>query len=67
MEGYIMESMIDNLINGNIKDAKRQAKRFKFEKITAYLLDLDYSTASAYATAGFLKGLAGFQVYCDTL
>lgn len=60
-----MESMIENLINGNIKDAKNQAKRHTLTAIYNYLLGIGYSEKYALVTASFLKGDTDFQTYCD--
>lgn len=61
-----MQSLIDNLINGNLSDAKRQAKRHKLNSIVDYLKEnLQWSDHKAISAAGFLKGWVDFQTYCD--
>jgi hypothetical protein len=60
-----MESMIDNLINGNIAEAKKRAKHRKLTAIYNYLLAIGYSERKAMVTASFLKGETDFQTYCD--
>ena len=61
-----MESMIQNLLNGNLKDAKRQAKKFAVGVITDYLHhDLGWTTTKSVAAADYLKTGKGFQEYCD--
>jgi hypothetical protein len=58
--------MIDNLINGNLLDARKAAKRYGFMKIRQHMLDLGYPESEANATAWYLKGLMTFQRYCDS-
>lgn len=61
-----MKEMIDNLINGNLTDAKHQAKRFGLEKIAHYCRrELGWSNRKSAAAASYLKTGVGFQVYCD--
>ena len=61
-----MESMIENLLNGNISDAKHQAKRFSLIKIKNQCADEWGMTHNkAWHTAAFLKGEVDFQTYCD--
>lgn len=60
-----MKSMIDNLINGNIAEAKKIAKHRKLTAIYNYLIDIGYSERKAMVTASFLKGETDFQTYCD--
>lgn len=53
-----MDEMIQNLINGNLSDAKRQARRFSLRKIQRYLTDnAGWSPLRAVAAADYLKGL----------
>jgi hypothetical protein len=61
-----MKKMIDNLINGNLKDAKKQAKRFKQADIMQYCLN-EYSMSfeKAVASAMWLKNQIEYQQYCD--
>ena len=49
-----MQSMLDNLINGNLKDAKRQAKRFSLQAIYRYCRS-HYFQQKAAAAAIYLK------------
>jgi len=61
-----MNTMIENLINGNCKTARKLSKRFKLEKIVAFLRDnYGWTLEKAYACAVFLKTGEGFQHYCD--
>ena len=61
-----MQAMVSNYINGNLTDAKRQAKRFGVMRIREHLIyDLGFSEAKATATARFLKGQVSFMEVCD--
>ena len=60
-----MQNMIENLINGNLTDARRQAKRHRRVKIYAYLLEMGWSNSRALLAANYLKTGAGWQAYCD--
>lgn len=60
-----MKSMINNLINGNLKDAKKQAKRFRQADIMKYCLDNGYSFEKSVAMAMYLKNQIDNQQYCD--
>ncbi len=58
--------MIDNLINGNLKEAKQQAKRFSEGKIRFYLIDLGWSVVKSTLAASYLKGnQSAWQDYCN--
>lgn len=60
-----MNSLIENYINGNLTDAKRQAKRFNEHRLFQGLRDYGYSVNAAMAIAAFLKGYGSFQAACD--
>jgi DNA polymerase III delta prime subunit len=60
-----MKSMIDNLVNGNIAEAKKRAKHRKLIAIYNYLLEIGYTENKAMQTASFLKGETDYQTYCD--
>lgn len=60
-----MQTMIDNLINGNLKDAKKQAKHKTLYAIYQYMLDLGYTKNKALASAAYLKEELDYQAYCD--
>jgi hypothetical protein len=60
-----MESLINNLINGNLTDARRQARRFSQGKIVKALLQFQFSEVKALRAALYLKTGEGFQAYCD--
>jgi hypothetical protein len=61
-----MKSMIENLINGNIAEAKKRAKHRKLTAIYNYLLEIGWNKEKALVTAQFLKSEVDFQTYCDT-
>ncbi len=58
---------IRNLINGNLTDAKRQAKKYSSWKLLNIAQEMGYSVAQAVAIAGYLKGVISFQDYCDCM
>lgn len=60
-----MQSMIENYVNGNLTDAKKQAKRFNELRIVSALREYGYGVESALAIAAFLKGYGSFQAACD--
>lgn len=60
-----MDTMIDNYMNGNIADARKQAKRFSLLAIRAALIDLGYSENKATLTAHHMKTGEGWQAACD--
>lgn len=61
-----MHSIIENLINGNLTDAKQAAKRFAlFDIARAACADFGMTRNKAIMAAAYLKGRATFQAYCD--
>ncbi len=60
-----MENVIENYINGNLTDAKRQAKRYGARAIRERLLEYGYTLVASVAIADFLKGDGSFQAACD--
>jgi len=63
-----MKTLIENYINGNLSDAKRQAKpkRITLRAISDALQnDYGYSEHKAIMTAYYLKGQCTFQEACD--
>jgi len=62
-----MNTLLENLLNGNLKDAKEQAKRFELFKIAGAAMTLGYSRNKAIMAAAYLKGRATFQAYCDAV
>ena len=61
-----MQKVFDNLINGNLEDAKRGAKRYSGKKLCAYATEeLGWTFAVSCAASGYLKNALSFQSYCD--
>ena len=61
-----MNTLIDNLINGNLADAKRQARQFSTWEIRDALQDMaGYSLNKATLTADWLHGRDCWQAACD--
>lgn len=61
-----MNTMIENLINGNISTARKQARRWSMVKIIAALQhEYGWTLERAFAAGAFLKTGDGFQAYCD--
>lgn len=62
----ILSSLVDNWINGNRTDAKKQAQRFTQWTLWEYLTQYrDWSSANAAAVAVYLKGGDNYQAACD--
>ncbi len=61
-----MKTMLDNYINGNIKDARRQARSLnKLSIVLALKNDYGYSIEKAMAVAHHIKTGEGWQEACD--
>ena len=61
-----MNTLLSNLINGNLTDAKAQAKRHAlFDIARAACADFGMTRNKAIMAAAYLKGRATFQAYCD--
>ena len=63
-----MKRLIENYINGNLTNAKDDARRFSLMKIyTALRRDHGFSHSRAYATAFYLKNPSqeSYQKACD--
>ena len=60
-----IETCLDNLTNGNLNDAKRQAQRISFQSLYDYLMEIGKHHRVAYATALYLKGRLSFNRYCQ--
>ena len=61
-----MTTLINNYINGNISDARKQAKRYCISKVREALIEeAGYSFKKATLTAEFLKTGEGWQEACD--
>jgi hypothetical protein len=58
--------LFDNLENGNLTDAKKQARRYSSFRLSMFARQiLFWEFPRAVAAAAFLKGEASFQAYCD--
>jgi hypothetical protein len=62
-----MSALIENLINGNLTDAKEQAKRYGFWAIARSAQTYFGSRNKAIMAAAYLKGRVTFQSYCDAV
>ena len=61
-----MKTLLENLLNGNLTDAKKQATRFGLFDIARAAADhLGYTRNKAIMAAAYLKGHCTFQAYCD--
>lgn len=60
-----MNELIDNLINGNLKDARRIAWGYKEWAIREALIEYGYSLNKAVLTTDYLKGRDCWQAACD--
>lgn len=62
-----MKTLITNLENGNLTEARKLAKRFSYHHIVLYLRDnLQWSIPRSVRAAHYLKTGTGWQLYCDT-
>ena len=60
------EAAFNDLINGNLTDAKRRARRFSTFRLSMYARQvLCWSFDRSIKAAAFLKGECSFQEYCD--
>ena len=62
-----MNALIENLINGNLTDAKEQAKQVEFWSLARAAQSYFPSRNKAIMAAAYLKGRATFQAYCDAV
>lgn len=63
-----VQSIIENLINGNITDAKEAAQKVRRNEIAVSAVeDFGYKASKALVIALFLKGEIEFQEYCDVM
>ena len=61
-----MYKMINNYVNGNLCEARVQAKKYTVARIRSELIDsLGYSFKKAQLTAEYLKTGEGYQAACD--
>jgi hypothetical protein len=64
MKNETFHSMIENLFNGNLTDAKATAKRTTFLDIQYFCLGLGYPEDASFKIAAYLKGKISFNEYC---
>ena len=63
-----IETMIENYINGNLADARRQSKRFTEREIRWELRErYDWSEYKSFVSARWLKGGDCWQEACDAV
>lgn len=61
-----MKTIFANLINGNLKDAKKGAKRYSHLKLFNYAFEeLGWTTDKANKAAIYLKTGGMYQAFCD--
>jgi len=61
-----MQTMFENLQNGNLKDARTQAKRYKLNQIIYFLhFDVGWTARKSNLAAIWLKTGQGWQMFCD--
>lgn len=61
-----IEHVLENLVNGNLTDAKQGAKGHSSFRISMYARQiLGWELAQACAAAQFLKGKISFELYCQ--
>lgn len=61
------ETLVENMINGNLSDAKTQAKRLPHWRIRDAFIKAGYSDHKATLTADWLKGRDCWQEACDAV
>lgn len=62
-----MNALIENLINGNLTEAKEQAKRRDFWDIARAARNYFPTRNKAVMAAAYLNGRVTFQAYCDAI
>lgn len=61
-----MQQLVQNLLNGNLTDAKTQAKRYRLAQIVNHLHYMcGWSADRSNKAAVYLKTGEGWQQYCD--
>jgi hypothetical protein len=61
-----LEQCVCNLVNGNLKEARRQAKNLSVGALTDFMkYELGWTTDKALAASEYLKTGKKFQLYCD--
>jgi hypothetical protein len=64
-EDDIYSQCVENYINGNLKDARRQAVRIPFARLAHELRERGYDDHAVSAIAHYLKGTGTWQAACD--
>lgn len=59
------QNAIQNLINGNLTDAKDIAKDIPTKNLIENAENIGYSNHQALLMTSYLKGLIDYQQYCD--
>jgi hypothetical protein len=59
--------VIENLINGNLTDAKRGATFFATITLIQEAMGFGYNYNEALLMSAYLKGIIPFQDYCDNM
>jgi len=65
MKTHLAKDAIDNLINGNLTDAKEIAVNLNASDIIHARMGQGYNYNESLLLASYLKGLISFQDYCD--
>jgi hypothetical protein len=65
MKTILALEVIDNLINGNLTDAKEIAVNLNASDIIHARMGQGYNYNESLLMASYLKGLISFQDYCD--
>lgn len=62
-----IESVLENLVNGNLADAKKGARKHSALSISEYARQVfGWPLDRAVNAAAYLKGQGSFQDYCDS-
>ena len=61
-----MKAIYNNLINGNLSEAKEQAASYNVSRIAAQFQDFGMSAIRAAKAARYLKDMGTFQEYADS-
>lgn len=60
-------NIIENLINGNLTDAKRLARNHSAQSIINAAMGYGYNYNESLIMTSYLKGIISFQDYCDNM
>lgn len=69
MQRKKVDIMLDNYVNGNLKDARRQAKYMSYNDIGQAILTRGLATTAqgVLAIMNYLKTGTGYQAACDAV